>query len=222
MREAETLEKGEICDDDRIRAVGGGRPSAVQKCPALPDAVLRIVENRTYGNPDQVLSWTTLSLRKICAQLEENDGIKADPKVASRILKDLGYSRQCKYLQNGVPHEQRDEQFRFIESSVNEFLAAGDPVVSLDAKKKELLGNFANNGTEYRLQKDPRLVADHDFLDRKLGQVQLYGVYSLNDNTAFINLGTDHDTAEFAVNSLWLWWEHLGKCKYPNARRLLL
>ena len=139
-------------------------------------------------------------------------------------MDDLGYSKQQnqKNLQVGEPHPNRDAQFRFINDKAQEFLNAGDPVISVDTKKKELIGNFKNNGSEYRKENDPRRVLDHDFALPELGKVSPYGVYVLNDNTGFVNLGTNHDTSEFAAESICRWWFIVGKNTFPNAKRIFI
>ena len=125
-------------------------------------------------------------------------------------------------LQVGEPHPDRDAQFRFIEKTTNLFLSAGDPVISVDCKKKELLGNFKNNGSEYRKKGDPRKVLDHDFEIKELGKVAPYGVYVLNNNTGFINLTKCSDTSEFAVESIRAWWKYYGISNFPNSKKILI
>ncbi len=122
----------------------------------------------------------------------------------------------------GGPDPDRDRQFRFIDGLSAEFLAAGDPVISIDAKKKENIGNFSNIGTEYRKKKEPRRTLDHAFPIDGLGKVAPYGIYCLNDNTGFVNLGTDHDTSEFAMMSIYIWWERIGKYTFPETKRILI
>ena len=224
--EMNALISGEIDaakDADRIRAKGGGRKSLVEQYPEMPHVIEEIIESTTYGNPEDPLKWTTLSLIKISDQLKER-GIPAGKNVVAKMLTELGYSRQQnqKQLQVGKPHPDRDGQFRFINAAVEEYTEAGLPATSIDAKKKELLGNFMNSGTEYRRTKDPRLVLDHDFELKDLGHIAPFGVYDLNKNTAFINLGTSRDTAEFSVNSLYQWWLHFGRPTYPDAERILV
>ena len=209
---------------ERIRAKGGGRKPVTDKNPELEKHIQEIVESSTYGSPMNVLTWTTLSLRKIQELLKEkyNEGI-SHVKVGE-ILEGLGYSKQQnqKNLQVGEPHPNRDAQFRFINDKAQKFLNAGDPVISVDTKKKELIGNFKNNGSEYRKENDPRQVLDHDFALPELGKVAPYGVYVLNDNTGFVNLGTDHDTSEFAAESICRWWFMIGKNTFPDAKRIYI
>ena len=209
---------------ERIRAKGGGRKAITEKNPELEHHIQEIIESTTYGSPMNVLVWTTLSLRKIQELLKEKYNETISHVKVGEILEGLGYSKQQnqKNLQVGEPHPDRDAQFRFINDKAQEFLDAGDPVISVDTKKKELVGNFKNNGAEYRLQKDPRQVLDHDFALPELGKVAPYGVYVLNDNTGFVNLGTDHDTSEFAAESICRWWFIVGKNTFPNAKRIFI
>lgn len=225
--EATALAEGELSAaqfKERIRKPGAGRKPIDTVHPDLRDAVEQIVRDKTYGDPTQVLLWTTLSLRKIADILAEKFNIAVGKDVVARVLKELGYSRQQnqKQLQVGTPHPDRNAQFEFINGLVTEYLDSGDAVLSIDCKKKELLGNFKTSGSEYRLKKNPRLSLDHDFELKELGHIAPYGVYDINENLAFINLGTSCDTAEFAVNSILLWWERFGKPTYPNAKRLLI
>ena len=208
----------------RVRKPGAGRKSAKEKNPGLFEAIEKLVSDSTYGSPMKVLTWTTLSLRKIAELLKEKYGYEVSQNVVSRALDELGYSKQQnqKNLQVGKEHPDRNEQFEYISATAEEFLNAGDPVISIDTKKKELIGNFKNNGSEYRKKKDPRQVLDHVFELPDLGKVAPYGVYVLNDNTGFVNLGTDHDTSEFAAESIARWWFTVGKNTFPNAKRIYI
>jgi hypothetical protein len=217
------LESGEKNDVSRIRKSGGGRKSVKTTIPNIKEKVLEIVEGSTYGNPEKVLSWTTQSLRKIQAALLENN-IRVSFKTVGAILDDMGYSKQAnqKMLQVGEPHPDRNAQFEFINKCAKEFIDKGNPVISVDTKKKENIGNFKNNGTEYRKTKDPRKVLDHDFAFEDLGKIAPYGIYNLNHNIGFVNVGTSHDTAEFAVESISRWWETVGKKTFPKAKKILI
>lgn len=219
------IESGdEWIKDAPNRAKGGGRKKASEKIDGLRDAILKIVDPTTYGVPTSVLKWTTMSLRKIVAVLREDYGINVCHSVVQRVLKESGYSRQKnkKAEQVGTPSPNRDEQFRHIDHKANDFLEEGEPVISVDTKKKENIGNFANNGTEYRKKNSPRRVWDHDFPVSKLGKVAPYGIYCMNDNTGYVNLGTDHDTSEFAMTSIFLWWEKIGRHTFPKAKKILI
>lgn len=168
----------------------------------------------------RVIHWTSLSLRKI-AELLEGQGFKVSHPVVGKLLEEIGYSKQTnqKSLSVGEPHPNRDEQFQFINNKSLAFINNNIPVVSIDCKKKENIGNFKNNGSEYRLLKNPRQVLDHDFVLPDLGKVVPYGVYVINDNTGFINLGTSADTGEFAGESLTRWWVAIGKENF-NSNKL--
>jgi len=140
------------------------------------------------------------------------------------ILEGLGYSKQTnqKMLQVGKPHPDRNAQFEYINKKAKEFIDMGEPVISVDTKKKENIGNFKNPGQEYRKSKDPRKVLDHDFPIKELGKISPYGVYNLNHNIGFVNVGTSHDTAEFAVESIFRWWKAVGKHTFPSATKLMI
>ena len=208
----------------RVRKLGGGAKCLEEKYPDIQERVQEIVDGSTYGNPEKVLSWTTESLRSIQMMLVEKYGITVSYVTVGTILEHLGYSKQAnqKMLQVGEPHPDRNEQFELINELAKIFILAGQPVISVDTKKKENVGNFKNNGREYRKNKDPREVLDHDFPLKELGKVAPYGVYVINDNTAYVNLGTSHDTSEFAVESITRWWETVGKNTFTEAKRLYI
>ena len=209
---------------EKMRLQGAGRKKLHDNIPDIERHIQEIVDGSTYGDPQKVLSYTTLSLRKIQDILAEKFHIDISFRSVSSILEKLGYSKQAnqKMLQVGEPHPDRNEQFEFINSKAADFLEKGLPVISVDAKKKENIGNFKNNGEEYRKTKDPRKVLDHDFPILELGKVAPYGVYVLNDNTGFVNLGTDHDTAEFAAESILRWWTCIGSRTFPEADRIYI
>ena len=220
---AEFSGEEQLPDKSRIRRVGAGRKATEVAQPGLREAVQKALEGSSYGDPERVLFWSTLSLRDI-QEIVAAQGFKASHVTIGRLISELGYSKQLnqKLLQVGEPHPNRDDQFRFIEATVQSYLAAGLPVISVDCKKKELLGNFKNNGQEYRKSQDPRPVLDHDFMLNELGKVAPYGVYLLNDNTGFINLTKCSDTSEFAVESIRAWWQLYGKEHFPKAKKLLI
>jgi hypothetical protein len=218
------LEKGDAINVSRVREFGGGRRHVEDNIPGIKEMIEEIVDGSTYGNPDKVISYTTESLRKIQGILEQQRGIRVSFKTVGSILEDLGYSKQAnqKMLQLGQPHPDRNSQFEFINNKAKQFLDLGIPVISVDTKKKENIGNLKNNGTEYRRKKDPRKVLDHDFPIEELGKIAPYGVYVLNSNVGFVNLGTSHDTAEFAVESISRWWGALGCRSFPKASKLFI
>jgi len=208
----------------RVRAIGGGPKWTEEKYPDIQKHIQQIVEGSTYGNPEKVISWTTASLRVIEKKLLEQYSEKVSWVTIGDILKDMGYSKQAnqKMLQVGEPHPDRNAQFEYINARAKEFIAAGEPVISVDTKKKENIGNFRNPGSEYRRTKDPRKVLDHDFPIEELGKIAPYGVFCQNDNTGFVNVGTSHDTPEFAVESISRWWSCVGQHTFPNATKLLI
>jgi transposase len=218
------LESGEEIDIMRVRKVGGGRNYVKDNIPCIQERISEIVDGATYGSPEKVLSWTTESLRKIQGKLLSKYGIKVSFRTVGTILEDMGYSKQAnqKMLQIGKAHPDRNAQFEFINMKAKEFINAGEAVISVDTKKKESIGNFKNIGTEYRRSKDPRKVLDHDFPIAGLGKIAPYVVYNLNHNIGFVNVGTSHDTAEFAVESISRWWETVGKHTFPNAAKLFI
>jgi hypothetical protein len=209
--------------DGRTRRSGGGRKFVESNYPGIEEKIRKIIDGKTYGDPMRVLSYTTESLRKIQMELEK-DRIVVGHVIIGKILNAMGYSKQInqKMLQTGEPHPNRNAQFEYINTTAAAFLETGDPVISVDTKKKENIGNFKNNGSEYRPKKQPRKVLDHDFPRKELGKIAPYGVYNVNNNVGFVNVGTSHDTSEFAVESISRWWETLGKHTFPKAKRLYI
>jgi hypothetical protein len=208
--------------DERVRKKGGGRKAAEETYPDLPFWIEKIVSDSTYGNPENPLTWTTQSLRKIQDNVLSEHHIYVSVETIARLLREMNYSLQGnkKMMQVGEIHPDRNEQFEYINELAKIFILGGQPVISIDTKKKENVGNFKNNGKEYRKSKDPREVLDHDFPLKELGKVAPYGVYVLNDNTAFVNLGVSHDTSEFAVESISRWWETIGNNTFPESKKL--
>jgi transposase len=216
------LESG-IENDGRVRVSGVGRDYVENKCPDIEDKIRKLIDGSTYGNPERILSYTTESLRKIANELGKQ-GIKVGYVTVGEILEAMGYSKQSnqKMLQLGEPHPDRNAQFEHINKTAAEYMKVGEPVISVDTKKRENIGNFKNNGQEYRKKGDPRKVLGHDFPIKGLGKISPYGAYNLNHNTGFVNLGTSHDTSEFAVESISRWWETVGKHAFPNSRRIYI
>ena len=206
----------------RIRAEGGGRKRSADKNPEIREELFRLLDGNVIGDPESPITWTTLSTRNLSEMLEEK-GLKVSHALISRLLAEEGFSLQQnkKYVQTGNPGPDRDEQFRFIKSQTEMMIAAGDPVISVDAKKKELVGNYANKGAEYRRAGNPRLVNDHDFQGPG-GKAVPYGVYDINADEGFVSVGISHDTAQFAVNSIRSWWEYMGKERYQDAKALMI
>jgi transposase len=223
IRGKKELDAGEAEDDNRVRAKGGGRKKTTQKYECISEEIQKIIGEETYGNPENPLSWTTKSLRNITDALQKS-GYEVGHDTVGKIMKELGYSLQQnqKMLQIGESHPDRNEQFEFINKKSGMFISKGFPVISVDAKKKESVGNFKNNGAEYSQKKNPTKVLDHDFPVKELGKVAPYGVYDINRNEGFVNLGISHDTAEFAVESILRWWQTLGKNTYPMAKKIYI
>jgi hypothetical protein len=207
----------------RIRKIGGGRSYVEEKYPDIEERIRKLIDGSTYGNPERVLSYTTESLRKIKSELE-TQGINISHETIGKILESMEYSKQAnrKMLQVGEPHPDRNAQFEYINSVALKYVKEGDPVISVDTKKKENIGNFKNGGQEYRSKKDPRKVFDHDFPIKELGKIAPYGVYNINHNVGFVNVGTSHDTSEFAVESISRWWEAVGKHTFPGRTRVYI
>jgi hypothetical protein len=215
-------------DDDvsvapgRVRKVGGGRRKKTSEDPTLVADLKRLVEPVTRGDPMQPLLWTTRSLRNLVTALAEQ-GHKVCPTVVGDLLHAMGYSLQANSkTREGGHHIDRDAQFQYINTQAKAFLAAHQPVISVDTKKKELVGNFKNNGREWRRQGMPELVNVHDFIDPKLSRAVPYGVYDIANNVGWVSVGTDHDTASFAVHAIRRWWRTMGKQRHPKATRLMI
>jgi transposase len=221
-RGIEELKSG-VKYDGKVRISGGGPKYAEEKYPDIENRIRRLIDGSTYGNPERVLSYTTDSLRKIERELKL-EGVAVSHETVGKILESMGYSKQAnqKMLQVGEPHPDRNAQFEHINQTAAEYIKACDPVISVDTKKKENIGNFKNNGQEYRKSKDARKVLDHDFPLKELGKISPYGVYILNDNTGFVNVGTSHDTSEFAAESISRWWETVGKRTFRNSGRIYI
>src|SRR5216684_280385 len=206
----------------RARRPGGGRKRAADLDPGLRPALLALVEPQERGDPMSPLRWTTMSTRTLAAELTRQ-GHKVSADTVGGLLRQEGFSLQgnAKTIE-GKRHPDRDAQFRYINEQVRGHLAAKDPVVSVDAKKKELVGEFKNGGREWRPKGEPAQVSSHDFPDRELGKAIPYGVYDVAANAGWVNVGTDHDTAAFAMESIRRWWNAVGRGDYPHARRLLI
>jgi transposase len=206
----------------RIRRVGGGRQKLTEKDLELEDALNRLVEPTTRGDPESPLRWTCKSTTRLAQELEKA-GHPVSQRSVCTLLHAQHYSLQAnRKTREGNTHPDRDAQFQYINASVKQFQRAHQPVISVDTKKKELVGNFKNPGREWQPKGAPEKVNVHDFADPQLGKVIPYGVYDLAANAGWVNVGIDHDTAEFAVESIRRWWAHMGKERYPQARKLLI
>jgi transposase len=207
---------------DRQRRAGGGRKSHRASQPGLVEALDRIIEPTSRGAPTNPLRWTCTSTRRIAQELCQQ-GFQVGASTVRRLLSELGYSLQAnRKTREGRQHPDRDGQFRYINGRVKARKRLGEPAVSVDTKKKEVLGNHKNPGKTYRPKKKPLAVDTHDFPDPKLGKAVPYGVYDIQENSAGVSIGISHDTAEFAVESIRRWWQRLGHQRYGKARRLLV
>jgi transposase len=204
----------------RIRRPGGGRKKAVAQDPSLLRDLERLVEPVTRGDPESPLRWTCKSLRRLAEELRQM-GHQTSHVLVARMLHELGYSLQAnsKTLE-GTNHPDRNAQFEYLNGKVKRQLQQHQPVISVDTKKKELVGDFKNQGRELRPQGEPEKVRVHDFLIPELGRANPYGIYDIAHNTGWVSVGVDHDTAAFAVESIRRWWNSMGQAVYPRATRL--
>ena len=205
-----------------IRKPGGGRKKTIDKDPTLKDDLNSLVDPLTCGDPQSPLRWTCKSVRKLAAELCAK-GHETSHRMVAELLHDMGYSLQAnRKTREGADHADRDVQFRYINAQVQKALAEGEPAISVDTKKKELVGDFKNGGREWRPQGHPEEVRVHDFKIKELGRVAPYGVYDIGENAGWVGVGTDHDTAEFAVATIRNWWHSMGRPIYPRARKILI
>ena len=212
----------EACSPGRSRRAGAGRKTLRQSDPGLLVALEQIVDPVTRGDPMSPLRWTSKSTAKLARELTAAAHPVSARSVASLLI-EKGYSLQSvRKSMEGGKHEDRNAQFQYINASVQEFQARGEPVISVDAKKKELVGSFANRGREWQPKSTPELVNVYDFPDKEQGKAIPYGVYDLAANEGWVSVGIDHDTAEFAGESILRWWREMGQARYPAARRLLI
>jgi hypothetical protein len=208
--------------ENRIRRSGAGRKTLGSIDETLLDDLKALVESSTMGDPESPLLWTTQSLRSLAVALQAK-GHKIGHVTVGNLLSDQGYSLQGnRKTLEGSSHPDRDAQFKFIAERVTENQKQGEPVISVDTKKKELVGLYKNSGRSYRPKGAPVEVKVHDFQDKELGKVAPYGIYDLKHNEAWVNVGTDHDTSAFAVESIRRWWTMMGKSRYPDATRLMI
>lgn len=206
-----------------VRAPGGGRKKIVAQNPRLLKTLKALVASSTRGDPMSPLLWTCKSTVQLSKALTEED-CPVSPDTVGRVLADLGYSLQAnmKTLEEGAVHPDRDEQFRHLNNEARKFLKEGNPVISVDTKKKELIGRYKNGGREWRARGEPEKVKIHDFIDPDEPKAIPYGIYDVAKNAGWVNVGCDHDTASFAVGSIRRWWNSMGRTVYPEANRLLI
>lgn len=209
-------------EPERIRRVGAGRKRLTEKNPGLVHAIETLIDPSTRGDPESPLRWTSKSVRKIAKALEDQNYSVSHQTVAN-ILSDQEYSLQGnKKTKEGKSHPDRDQQFQYIYKLTKTFLSKKDPVISVDAKKKELVGNYKNIGKEWERKGQPNEVNGHDFPDPKVPRAIPYGIYDIGDNKGWVNVGITSDTAEFAVETIRQWWRRMGKNRYPKSRKILI
>ena len=206
----------------RVRRSGGGRKAATVTQPGLRKALLGLVASATRGDPQAALLWVSRSQRHLATALAEQ-GYRVSPNLVGRLLEDLGFSLQANAkTREGRQHPDRDAQFQHINDTIERFRRAGQPAISVDTKKKELVGDFKNGGRELRRKGRPETVRVHDFIIAGKGRAVPYGVYDIGANQGWVSVGIGHDTAAFAVESIRRWWRRLGRKRYPKAKRLLI
>lgn len=220
----ELTRKKKLHPVERIRSLGGGRKSIDEKYPELGKILTKIMEETTAGDPMSALRWTCKSTYRIAEELNKQ-GYKISQKSVHNKLSEMDYSLQLnvKYKEGtGKDHSNRDQQFKNINVLVKKFLSNSNPVISVDSKKKELVGEFKNNGKTWRKKGKPFKVNVYDYPSLSKGKATPYGAYDLQYNEGFVNVGMTHDTAEFAVNSILQWWRCMGKSRYSNAKKILI
>jgi len=212
----------EVFPSQQVRRSGAGRMRLTQKQPGLPKALDALVEPTARGDPQSPLRWTCKSVRRLAEELNKQGYSISYPKVAD-LLHTAGYSLQAnRKTLEGSDHPDRDAQFNYINQRAKVFQRRGQPVISIDTKKKELIGNFRNGGREWRPQGKPIPVKVHDFKDEELGKGIPYGVFDMTHNEAWVSVGIDHDTAEFATATILRWWRRMGSKRYPHATEILI
>jgi transposase len=209
-------------DSGRVRRAGAGRKRAETVDAELAAALERLVDPDTRGDPESPLRWTIKSTRQLSAALTDR-GHRCSEWLVRRLLHDAGYSLQAAAKQiEGTQHPDRDAQFRYVNDRVREHHSAGQPVISVDTKKKELIGQYKNGGSQWRPSGHPQRVKTHDFPDKQLGKAIPYGVYDIAADSGWVSVGADHDTAAFAVATIRRWWQAVGAGRYPHAQKLLI
>jgi hypothetical protein len=222
QRGVDDVRAGQTLGRGRVRRPGAGRPPIEARDPSLRDDLEALIEPTSRGDPESPLRWTTRSVRNLADELRQG-GHAVSHQTVSELLVRMGYSLQAnRKTLEGASHPDRDAQFHHIDAAVQLQLSLGEPVISVDTKKKELIGPFRNGGRELRPKGEPERVLIHDFLIPELGRASPYGVYDVAANEAWVSVGTDHDTAAFAVESIRRWWTTMGASLYPDATRLLV
>lgn len=206
----------------RVRQPGGGRRPLTETDPGLLVALESLLEPVTRGDPESPLRWTCKSSRRLAEELARQDH-RVGPRTVAKLLHEAGYSLQAnRKTREGLAHPDRNAQFEYINASVARSLLRGQPAISVDTKKKELVGDFKNGGREWRPGGEPEEVRVHDFLDKTLGKAIPYGVYDMFNNQGWVSVGIDHDTAQFATNTIGRWWREMGQARFPRAKELLI
>jgi hypothetical protein len=206
----------------RVRYPGGGRRPLAETDPGLLAALEALIEPTTRGDPESPLRWTCKSIRRLADELTRQNH-RVGAVTVAKLLRQAGYSLQAnRKTREGASHPDRNAQFEYINTSVQRFLNRGQPAISVDTKKKELAGDFKNTGREWHPQGEPQQVRVHDFLIKTLGKAIPYGVYDMLHNQGWVNVGIDHDTAQFAANSIRRWWNEMGQQRFPQAKELLI
>jgi hypothetical protein len=222
LRELDLPAQDRLAEAARVRRSGGGRRPLTQTDPQLIGALESLVEPTTRGDPESPLRWTCKSTRRLADELMQQDH-PVSPRTVAALLRATGYSLQAnRKTREGGSHPDRNAQFEYINASVTRFLRRGQPAISVDTKKKELIGDFKNGGREWWPADEPEEVRVHDFLDKKLGKAIPYGVYDMANDQGWVSVGIDHDTAEFAANSIRRWWQEMGQDRFPRANELLI
>jgi len=222
VRGIRQLESGESLDPGRVRKAGGGRQRTAMIDPTLMADLDALVEPTASGDPQSPLRWTSKSVRRLAAELQDM-GHGVSHRMVAELLHEAGYSLQAnRKTREGPSHPDRDAQFHYLNRQVRRHQTGGHPVISVDTKKKELVGDFKNSGREWRPQGRPETVRVHDFIIPERGKAVPYGVYDLTRNAGWVSVGIDHDTATFAVATIRRWWQRMGRPTYPGAKCLLI
>lgn len=208
---------------ERARALGGGRKKIIDQNPEIIQIVKKIIDPATRGDPESPLKWTSKSIRNITDKVNKKGFVIEKDAIRDILFNKLEYSLQgnSKTLE-GKDHPDRDEQFQYINKQVKKFMKGNNPVISVDAKKKEQIGEYDNKGKQWHPKGNPRKVKSHDFPDKKKGKVTPYGVYDISNNFGLVNVGCDYDTSAFAVESIYRWWKQFGIKQYPDTAKLLI
>ncbi len=222
IKELENPESDSAVGPYRVRRAGGGRKSVAELDPGLREALDRLVEPEARGDPTSPLRWTCKSLMQLARELKRQ-GHSVSHVTVGMLLKEAGYSLQGnRKTLEGSGHPDRNAQFEFINAKARQALSGHQPLISVDTKKKELVGQYKNGGKEWMPQGKPEQVKVHDFVDKELGRANPYGVYDIANNSAWVSVGTDHDTASFAVETIRRWWFCMGRSAYPKAKELTI